>query len=181
MSQNGQPTPAPSFAELMGSTKFSACHLEMRDGYAVGDEAEDFERWRATGQRDADPHSAYWNPWTEMIGEMTRRGVTVRRVRVITIPATEYIRFEHAGTAVNVAAGEQVRWLPRDRAEGIDLPRHDLWLFDNELVRYNLFTPAGDWADPRNEITTDAAEVASCTAAFDAVWGRATPHEEFSV
>ena len=172
---------ALSFAELMDSATTSACHLEMRDAYAVGDEADDFARWRATGRRDADPGSAYWKPWVERISAMTARGVAVRRARVITLPASEYIRFEHAGTSVNIAAGEQVRWLPRDQAADIALPEHDLWLFDGKLARFNHFTDAGDWADPRNTITTDSAEVDRIVAAFEAVWQRATPHEDFRV
>lgn len=179
MSQNERPQ--LSFAELMGSATTSACHLEMRDTYAVGDEAEDFDRWRATGRRDAEPDSAYWKPWVDMIGAMVARGVTVRRARVVTLPASEYIRFEHAGTSVNITAGEDVRWLPRTNAAGIDLPEHDLWLFDGALVRFNLFTEGGDWADPRNAITTDRAEVDRCVAAFRAVWERAIPHTDFTV
>lgn len=179
MSQNERPM--PSFAELMDSATTSACHLEMRDAYAVGDEADDFASWRATGRRDADPDSAYWKPWVERITAMTARGVVVRRARIVTLPPSEYIRFEHAGTSVNVVAGEQVRWLPRDQATDIALPEHDLWLFDGKLARFNHFSEAGDWADPRNSITTELAEVARIAAAFEAVWQRATPHEDFKV
>lgn len=32
----------------------SAVHLEMRDAYGVADEADDFARWLATGERDVD-------------------------------------------------------------------------------------------------------------------------------
>lgn len=178
MSQNEQPL---SFAELMAQATTSAFHLEMRDGYAVGDEADDFAHWRATGQRDADPDSAYWKPWVELIGGLTARGVAVRRARIISTPPTEYIRFEHAGTAVNLAAGEQVRWLPRDQASGIALPQHDFWLFDGRIARWNFFDDNGDWADPRNGITTDPAEVAHCASAFDQVWQRATLHQDFAI
>lgn len=38
---------------------------EMRDSYGVGDEAEDFENWRRTGQRDVDPAS---NPGSKSTG-----------------------------------------------------------------------------------------------------------------
>ena len=52
-------------------------------------------------------------PWLDLIREVTGRGVPVRRARVVSEPVTDYIRFEHATTDSNVAAGEQVRWLPR--------------------------------------------------------------------
>ncbi len=37
------PQNVPSFDELMEATRTSAVHLEMRDQYAVGDEAEDYD------------------------------------------------------------------------------------------------------------------------------------------
>ncbi|GAB0102412.1 hypothetical protein JMUB6875_13800 [Nocardia sp. JMUB6875] len=40
----------------------------------------------------------------------------MQRVRVVTEPHTDYIRFAIAITAGNVAAGEDIRWLPREHA-----------------------------------------------------------------
>ncbi|MFE0043322.1 DUF6879 family protein [Streptomyces albireticuli] len=41
--------------------------------------------------------------------------------RVISDPPHDHIWFEHATTVVNIAAGEQVRWLPRREASGLQL------------------------------------------------------------
>jgi uncharacterized protein DUF6879 len=43
----------------------------------------------------------------------TQCGKTVRRVLVITEPVSEYIQFEYDSTPENLAAGEDIRWLPR--------------------------------------------------------------------
>jgi len=43
---------------------------------------------------------------------MTERGVQIRRVRIVSEPVTDYIMFEHATTGSNVAAREDVCWLP---------------------------------------------------------------------
>lgn len=110
------PQHVPSFNDLMEAAQHSAVHLEMRDHYGVGDEADDFNGWLRTGQRDADPGSAYWAPWVDLISRAVARGVVVRRARVVSEPVTDYIRYEHAGTVVNIHAGEQVRWLPRRHA-----------------------------------------------------------------
>ncbi|WP_369169649.1 DUF6879 family protein [Streptomyces sp. R28] len=176
MSQN-----VPSFDQLMEAAQRSAMHLEMRDQYGVGDEADDFNTWRRTGQRDTDPHSEYWAPWVDMISRAVARGVVVRRARIVSEPVTEYIRYEHAGTAVNVHAGEQVRWLPRQRAVDLMLPGADLWIFDGAQVLFNHFTGDGEWADPDMELRTEPSIIKQCSDAFEAVWERAVPHNEYEI
>jgi hypothetical protein len=116
-------------------------------------------------------------PWLSLMRETTARGVSVRRARIVSEPVTDYIRFEHAGTYLNIEAGEAVRWLPRRLASGIALPGNDLWLLDGERVLFNLFTGDGDWAG--QELVTDPAVVELCRRAFEAVWSAATPHEDF--
>ncbi|RLU94790.1 hypothetical protein CTZ27_19000 [Streptomyces griseocarneus] len=167
------------FDELMASTKESALHLEMRDGYGVAIEAEDFATWKRTGLADTDPASEYWAPWVELIRRAVARGVAVRRARIISEPVTDYIRYEHAGTVVNVEAGEQVRWLPRRQASDIALPGNDFWLFDDRVVMFNHFT--GDGAGDGYSQTDDPAVAQLCASAFRTVWDRAVPHAQFQV
>lgn len=169
------------FNDLLEGAGHSAVHLEMRDNYGVGDEADDFQEWKNTGRRDADPASAYWAPWVDLIQRAVARGVTVRRARVVSEPVTDYIRYEHAGAGVNVLAGEQVRWLPRPRAAGLLLPACDLWIFDGARVLFNHFTGEGNWADPPLELRTDSGIVKQCVDAFEGVWERATPHDQYEI
>lgn len=175
MSQN-----EPGFDELLAAARHSAVHLEMRDSYGVGDEAEDFEQWRRTGQRDQDPTSRYWAPWVDLIRDTVARGVAVRRARVVSEPVTDYIRYEHAGTTVNLQAGEQVRWLPRRQASDIALPGNDCWVFDGETVLFNHFSGDGSWSAPGWEVRTEPGVVQLAAAAFEAVWERGIPHEKYS-
>ncbi|MGC5034092.1 DUF6879 family protein [Streptomyces sp. DT190] len=170
-----------SFDELFEAAQHSAVHLEMRDQYAVGDEADDYATWLRTGQRDTDPASEYWAPWVDMISKAVAKGVDVRRARIVSEPVTDYIRYEHAGTTVNVQAGEQVRWLPRTRAADLMVPGADLWIFDGSKVLFNHFNGAGDWTDPHMELRTEPAIVKQCSAAFEAVWRRAIPHDEYKI
>ncbi|GLF99258.1 DUF6879 family protein [Streptomyces yaizuensis] len=171
----------PSFDELLAAARHSAVHLEMRDSYGVGDEAEDFENWKRTGQRDVTPTSAYWAPWVDLIRATVARGVVVRRARVVSEPVTDYIRYEHAGTVVNIHAGEQVRWLPRRRASDIALPGNDCWIFDGEIVLFNHFTGEGDWSEPGWEVRSEPAVARLASAAFETVWDRGVPHDKYSV
>lgn len=94
-------------------------------------------------------------------------------------PVSEYTRFLYDGTFTNVAAGEQVRWLPRRHASDIALPGNDFWLFDGEWVHWNHFS--GDGSSLGEEITNDPVSAKLCTQAFDAVWARAIPHHEYKV
>jgi hypothetical protein len=74
-----------------------------------------------------------------VIREITGRGVAVRRLRVVSEPVTDYIRFEHATTGSNIDAGEQVRWLPRRRTADLLLPGCDCWVFDGRRVLLSYF------------------------------------------
>jgi hypothetical protein len=150
----------------------------MRDVYAVAPENPQFAMWRETGQRDG-PESDYWRDWVATIRRAVSRGVTVRRARIVSEPVTEYIRFEHAGTFVNVAAGEDVRWLPRHRAADIALPGTDFWLFDDKLIRFGHFS--GDGHVTSHELADSLPTVTLCSMAFETAWARATPHEQYEI
>ncbi|QMU73220.1 DUF6879 family protein [Streptacidiphilus sp. P02-A3a] len=167
----------PSFAELLAETTLIALHLEMCDHYVVDEEVDDFTRRQATGQRDADPASPNGAPWVAKIREATARGVAVRRVRIISEPASDYIRYEHAATDVNTPAGEEVRWLPRTSASDLALPESDYWVFDDRVVRFHYFTGDGRWT--YDELRDEPQVVKLCRDAFDAAWDRAVPHEDY--
>ncbi|QMU68003.1 hypothetical protein GXP74_07020 [Streptacidiphilus sp. P02-A3a] len=167
----------PEFSELLADCRSSAVHLEMRDSYGVTDEAENFALFLRTGERREPPE--YWDGWIALVAGAVARGVTVRRARIVSEPVTDYIRYEYAGTPVNLKAGEEVRWLPRRQASDIALPGNDFWLFDDRLVRFNHFSGDGAWVEPSH---TDAPAIAKlCADAFAAVWERAIPHAEFTV
>jgi hypothetical protein len=78
---------------------------------------------------------------------------------------------------LNIAAGEQVRWLPRRRASDIALPGNDFWLFDERTVMWNHFNGEGE--STGHEVTEDPALIKLCGSAFAAVWDRAIPHENY--
>src|SRR5216683_1398383 len=101
-----------------------------------------------------------------------------RRARIISEPASHYIRFEYEVTpAANLAAGEHVRWLPRAKASDLALPGNDFWLFDGTSVLFNYFS--GDGAQAGTELQDEPAVVKLCTSAFEAVWERAVSHGEY--
>jgi hypothetical protein len=166
-------TEPPDFDRLFRSVTRSADHLEMRDDYGAGSPA--FAAWRENRPYDRSRPDAAWHA---LVGSVTGRGATVRRARIVSEPASDYIRFEHEVTpAANLAAGEQVRWLPRQQASGLALPGNDFWLFDGTVVLFNYFS--GNGAAAGTELRDDPAIVRLCVSAFEAAWGRAIPHEDY--
>jgi hypothetical protein len=167
----------PAFAELIRQCTVSAVHLEVHDQHLTS--APDYRAWLAARTLPADPagpHRAY----TEAVAAATSRGVPVRRARIVSEPVSDYVRWEHALTdPVNVAAGEQVRWLPRHLASVLALPGNPYWVFDDRLVRFSLFDGNGEWRG--HQYSDHPQVIAACTVAFQAVWERATAHEGYQV
>jgi hypothetical protein len=172
------PQSVPSFDELLSSAERSAVHLELRDSYAVAEEAEERRLWESGKWTLADGRRALAD-WMTLVHSVTERGVAVRRARVVSEPVTSYVRYEHALSPLNIEAGEQVRWLPRRQALGIPLPAADFWLIDDRLVRFNHFSGDGEAIEP--EMSDDPGVVALCSSAFEAVWDRAVPHEKYTL
>ncbi|MEV0498100.1 DUF6879 family protein [Streptomyces spectabilis] len=172
-------TSGPTIAELIDNCTRTAVHLEMRDQYGVTAEADDFRAWLETGNLDTDPTSEDWAPWVKLVTQAVTRGVAVRRARIVSEPASDYIRYEHASTTVNTYAGEEVRWLPRRPASTLCLPGNDFWLFDDRIVRWGYFS--GDGALVGHEISEDPSAAKLCRNAFAAVWERAIPHDKYRI
>lgn len=162
----------PPFSELIAAATTSAVHLEARDAYTPSDPL--YRDWVA-GRPVPEPALPEWR---DLVRAHVARGVKFRRARVISEPVSGYIRYEHFITdATNIAAGEDVRWLPRRQASDLCLPGNDFWLFDDRLIRFHHFS--GDGEVVEDELVTDPAVIRMCAAAFEAVWARAIPHADY--
>jgi hypothetical protein len=168
---------ADQASELLSGCERSAVHLEMRDTYSRNDPR--FADWLGGFRYDPADRSSWWHPWLDTVERARARGVAVRRARIVSEPVSEYIRYEYDITFRNVAAGEQVRWLPRRQASDLALPGNDFWLFDDRLVLWLHFNGEGDLLPDGWETTEDPAAGKHCAAAFESVWERAIPHEDY--
>ncbi|MET7508252.1 DUF6879 family protein [Streptomyces albidoflavus] len=166
-----------NFTDLIRSAERSAVHLEMRDVYAVPNEDEGFAAWQRGHRLDPDDRDSWWRPWLDLVKEVTAKGVRVRRARIVSEPHSEYIRYEHSFSFTNIAAGEEIRWLPRRSASALALPGNDFWLFDGRLVQFNVFDGEGRWV--HTDQSGDPTVTALCSDAFEAVWERAVPHDKY--
>lgn len=173
------PQTVPPFAELLVNCRHSAVHLETRDVYEVENEDEDFAAWRAGRRHTPENRDEWWNDFHTSVARAVGRGVTVRRARVVSEPLSEYVRYEHASTFQNVLAGEEVRWLPRRLASDLLIPANDLWLFDQNLIRFGLFSGEGTFVG--HTFSDDPALIKSVSESFESIWNRAVPHDSYTI
>jgi hypothetical protein len=174
-----EPLTPEQWEQRLTGCKQSACHMEMRDWYSAADEKDRFERFLATGRRDQAAEAAERRQWLDLIRQVTGSGVRVRRVRVVSEPVSDYVRFEWAGAGPAIEAGEEQRWMPRRLASALALPGNDFWLLDGHTVMFNHFS--GDGVPLGQEITSDPAAAELCRTAFEAVWELASPHDQYHV
>jgi hypothetical protein len=141
------------FSQLFRSFEHTAFRLEARESYNALREVESFRRFRA-----GEPVDLSWaETWFSMIRQATAEGRRFTRVRIVSLPLSDYSRFGLWAARRTGEAGEDIRYLRRDVAEQLDLPNHDYWLFDSrKLVRMHF----GEQDKFQGgEIITDAAEV----------------------
>ncbi|HEY7145479.1 MAG TPA: hypothetical protein VH637_14645 [Streptosporangiaceae bacterium] len=160
--------------EFFSSFMHTALHLEMRDSYGTQVEKPHLRRWRR-----GEPDDIEWlKPWFGTVRAGIESGKVFRRLRIISEPITDYIRWAHMDTHLFVEAGEDIRWLPRRLASTTAFPGNDFWLFDTETVVFSLFSGSGDVVEW--QLYTDADVVQLCQSAFNSAWELAIPHSEYS-
>jgi len=165
--------PTNPWPELFRHVRQSACHLEIRDAYAVPAESEPFRRFLA-----GEPQQEYGKrAWTDLVEETTARGVTVSRVRVVTVPHSDYHRWLLSITGSNVDAGEDIRYLPRHLVDSSEIPTDDFWIFDSQKVAFNLVDQSGKPAGAA--VTTDPRITESCLAVQARLWRESIPYREY--
>jgi hypothetical protein len=93
------------------------------------------------------PDDPVQDEWEEMIRAARRAGRVMQRVHVVAEPVTPYMRFELTWAyAPNAAAGEDIRIIPvREHEWPSDLPRQDIWLFDDVELFVAHYAPDGMW------------------------------------
>ncbi|WP_024804515.1 DUF6879 family protein [Nocardia sp. BMG51109] len=163
----------PLFRETMDS----AFHLEVRDSYAVADEAEALRRWAAGEPYEREEQPDTWRAWDELMIETAGRGVALERLRVVTVPHSDYVRWLLDNTDDNVETGETVRWLPRHQVQPATVPADDYWLFDQAKVAYTTF--ADDGAFMGLSISTDPHLVGWAVEARDSLWPYGIDHAAY--
>lgn len=122
---------AEEFGNLFKTFEHTLFRLETRDTYHVATETQEFQDWLAGKPTAADRGM---NDWRRTIKAARAAGKQWGRVRVVTEPHTDYTRWLLDVTRSNIEAGEDIRYLPRARADELGLPYEDWWLFDSHYA-----------------------------------------------
>lgn len=166
------PTGEP-FDSLFRGFERTAFHLEVEDAYHTPEESGPFKLFL-----DGQPDDFAWHRhWLDLIEEVTRAGKSVTRVRVVTVPHGDYTRWGLAVAPLNIAAGEDIRWLPRHLTGDVKLPPDDFWLFDDNRVVFTVFEEDGRFAGGAETVDRDIAD--RCRKVRDQVWALAIPHTAY--
>lgn len=151
---------AAEFADQLAGVRVSAFRLEQQDQYSEPREDVDLARFLA-GERDDPMTYPGFADWCRQITRLTQSGVRWQRVRVQQDPPTPYQRWARYVSQWNIAAGEDIRYLPRPVAHEIGLlpaaGPSDWWLLDDE--RLLVLTYDGDQHLVGRYLVTDADAV----------------------
>ena len=162
----------PIWPEVFRECKRTAFHLEVRDTYAVPQESDRLRRFL---NGESPLPDEYKNQWVDLMRETTGRGVAIGRVRVVTMPHTDYQRWLLSVTGSNVDAGDDIRYVPRHLAG--EVPPDDWWLMDDARVIFNMVDENGKPAGLSE--TVDAGIVSYCCGVKERLWELAIPYAEY--
>lgn len=125
------------FGEALATFEHTAFRLELQDAYAEPDEAAALAGFLAAGHADPAAIPGF-REWCEQVAAQALAGKRMERVRVHSDPPTGYQRFERWLDQWNIAAGETMRYLTRQRAHEIGLlpaaGTADWWLLDSSRL-----------------------------------------------
>ena len=146
----------------------------MRDRYDAPYENESLRRFLA-GEPDDLP---WFQDWLSMIRAATVSRRRFHRVRVVSVPLTDYSRFGIWCARLTNDAGEDIRYLTRDRAVAAGLPGEDYWLFDSRRLVRMHFDDGDRFLG--GEVVPDAKEIVEHNYWRDAAWHHAVRRDDFA-
>jgi hypothetical protein len=161
------------FDWLLSTYQREAVHLETRDLYGTAVKLPHRSSWAGGDAADL----AWLRQWCDTVGAAVRAGKSVRRARIVSEPLSEYQRWSFSVARPMIAAGEDIRWVPRRLVSSIAFPGNDFYLFDDRLTVFLIY--AGNGLATERLVSSDPADIELCRASFEDVWKYAIPHSEY--
>lgn len=164
--------PNEGLAALFDTVTRSSWRWECQGHYEVDRVA--LERWRR-GEPEVEDEAD--RAWVAYIRRLAAGGIPFERVRMLTEPPTDYLRWMLDTTDRNVDAGEDIRWIDESRARELEMPTYDFYIFDDDRLAILRFDT--------NRVLTgveviDGDDVVNHHRQLrDRVWPHATPHAEY--
>ncbi|MFD8967732.1 DUF6879 family protein [Streptomyces sp. NPDC059568] len=163
-----------TFGTYFEEFEHTAWRLESRSGYASDRAGDKYRRYLETGEVPDDSQ----RPWCVNVQAQTAQGKRIERVRIVDSPPTSEQQFLLAASAINNAAGEDIRNLWRTDADKAGLPAEDFWLFDSRHALALHFDDSDEYLGA--ELVEDPARIVRLCQIRDAAWHYAIRREEFT-
>ncbi|MET9260353.1 DUF6879 family protein [Amycolatopsis sp. NPDC004079] len=164
----------PTIDELFDGYRSYAWRQETLDVFNVGEDSK-ITDWLAGRPAVEEEKAEEWHAMTRANKEMGR---PVSRVRLVGHPITLYTAWEVHAYRENIAAGEEVRILDRNRiADDLNpLWSHDYWLFDDHFVWIMFYDRTG-----RFRSGTVSDDVAQFVEHRQRAIEMSVPHSDYSL
>jgi hypothetical protein len=160
----------PDLSWWLSNFQHSAFRLETLPVYSVPQEVE----MLAAFKRGEDVRLPEDHPWLERVRQHTRSGKLMRRVRIISHPLSDYLRFELSLYPRCVDAGEDIRIAEFNEGTERAICNQDLWLFDETTALMMSYDSEGHF------MGTKSGSVDYCLQQRDIALSRATPLLEYT-
>lgn len=146
------------------------------------------ERYNEDGEQDelnlflaGTPEEHDWDGWwLPNVRKAVADGKRFERVRVVSLPPSNYTRYGMWGARQTTAAGEDIRYLDRGAAKRVGLPNHDFWLFDSHKLARMHFDDNDDRLISIEIVEDDHAQIVQHNHWRDAAWHHAIRREDFA-
>lgn len=166
------------FERMFSAFKRTAFRLETLTEYRIeGEEWDEFQSFL----RGAPLPSGANAPWAREVEGWTRAGRRVIRVRLLSEALSAYLRYEVEWCyPVSIAAGEDIRFMTRQKAESLvknEAHLKDFWLFDESEALMMHYEPDGSYAG--ENVVTAPEQVQPLRQIANILTEHATPAETF--
>lgn len=119
--------------------------LESIPEYNVAEDLVLFEKWRQ-GKFEHDKNS---KKWLENLKRTKERGVKIQRVRIVSLPFSDYIKYEINFWKHSIQNGEEILFLENKEYEKIverfEFIPKDFWIFDDKTLIIFHYDKRGDF------------------------------------
>lgn len=161
--------------DLLSGFATSAFRFELRERYNSTVGVEPYRKWLA-----GEPDDYAWHrSWMEKISRDVAAGKRWQRVRIVSVPPSDYTRYGIEVGRLSVQAGEDIRYIRRDVAGRLGLEPYDAWLLDGARLVLLHFNDADDTFTGA-ELVTDHEVVGRHLEWRDMALKHAQPLEEFA-
>ncbi len=160
------------FMEVFEKARKETFRLELLDQYSVEDEKESFYAFMHGEEIKED---SGLSEWISGLDKLRRNDVLTRRVHVVSLPLTDYIRYELIGYA---KTKENVNFISRSEYSKLQKPFEpkDFWLIDDKELFLVDYDKEGRWLGFKH--ITDKEQIAVHVKLKELLLKKAKPMSE---